>query len=138
MAKKHISFWIEDKDLKECDANVITSNCKSRSDYVAEAVKFYNSYLHNKNNEDYINQNLKDSLAGMMKKFENRTARLMFKQAVETSKIFWLLIKQFGINYENADTLHKSCIEEVKKINGAIQYPFIKADKDEDDEWDFD
>ena len=23
MAKKHISFWIEDKDLKECDANVL-------------------------------------------------------------------------------------------------------------------
>ena len=22
-------------------------------------------------------------------------------------RIFWLLIKQFGINYENADTLHK-------------------------------
>ena len=138
MAKKHISFWIEEKDLKECDANAITSNCKSRSDYVAEAVKFYNSYLHNKNNEDYINQNLKDSLSGMMKKFENRTARLMFKQAVETSKIFWLLIKQFGINYENADTLHKSCIEEVKKINGAIQYPFIKDDKDDNDEWFFD
>ena len=88
MTKKHISFWIEEKDLKECDANVITSNCKSRSDYVAEAVKFYNSYLHNKNNEDYINQNLKDSLAGMMKKFENRTARLMFKQAVELQKYF--------------------------------------------------
>ena len=138
MAKKHISFWIEEKDLKECDANVITSNFKSRSDYVAEAVKFYNSYLHNKNNEDYINQNLKDSLAGMMKRFEKRNARLMFKQAVETSKIFWLLIKQFGINYENADTLHKSCIEEVKKINGAIQYPFIKDNKDDDDEWFFD
>ena len=138
MAKKHISFWIEDKDLKECDANVIASDYESRSAYIAEAVRFYNSYLHNKNNEDYINQNLKDSLAGMMKKFENRTARLMFKQAVETSKIFWLLIKQFGINYENADTLHKSCIEEVKKINGAIQYPFIKDNKDDDDEWFFD
>ena len=59
----------------------------------------------------------------------------MFKQAVETSKIFWLLIKQFGINYENADTLHNSCIEEVKKINGAIQYPFIKEEKTCDDDW---
>ena len=138
MAKKHISFWIEEKDLKECNANVITSNFKSRSDYVAEAVKFYNSYLHNKNNEDYINQNLKDSLAGMMKKFENRTAQLMFKQAVETSKIFWLLVKELEIDLRDADTLHYSCIEEVKKINGAIQYPFIKDNKDDDDEWFFD
>lgn len=31
MAKKHISFWIEDKDLKECDANVIASDYESRS-----------------------------------------------------------------------------------------------------------
>jgi len=89
-------------------------------------------------NEEYINQYIRDDLSGLMKKFENRTARLMFKQAVETSKIFWLLIKKFGINYENADTLHKSCIEEVKKINGAIEYPFIKDDKKDDDEWFFD
>lgn len=50
---------------------------------------------------------------------------IMFKQAVETSKIFWLLIKQFGINYENADTLHNSCIEEVKLYGKA--YESIKA-----------
>lgn len=136
MAKKHISFWIEESDLNECEANIAVSNYKSRSDYIAEAVRFYNSYLHNKNNEEYINQNIKDSLADMLKKFENRTSRLMFKQAVETSKIFWLLIKHYGINYENADTLHKSCIEEVKKINGAIQYPFLKDNK-KDEDWKF-
>ena len=38
MSKKHISFWIEDKDLKECDANVIASDYESRSEYIAEAV----------------------------------------------------------------------------------------------------
>ena len=138
MAKKHISFWIEEKDLKECDANVITSNFKSRSDYIAEAVKFYNSYQHNKNNEEYINQYIRDNLSGMMKKFENRTARLMFKISVEVAKIFWLLVKELEIDLHDADTLHNSCIDEVKKINGAIEYPFIKDDKKDDDEWFFD
>ena len=28
--------------------------------------------------------------------------------------------------------------DEVKKINGAIEYPFIKDDKKDDDEWHFD
>lgn len=137
MAKEHISFWIEEQVLNECDANTTALNYKSRSEYIAEAVRFYNGYLHNKNNEEYVNTMIRDNLTGMMKKFENRTARLMFKQAVETSKIFWLLIKHYGINYENADTLHKSCIEEVKKINGAIQYPFIKDDKKDEDEFFF-
>jgi len=67
MAKKHISFWFEDKDLKECDANVIASDYESRREYIAEAVRFYNLYLHNKNNEEYINQTIRDNLAGMMK-----------------------------------------------------------------------
>ena len=138
MAKKHISFWIEEKDLKECDANVITSNCKSRSDYVAEAVKFYNSYLHNKNNEEYVNNMIRDNLTGMMKKFERRTAKLMFKISVEVAKIFWLLVKELEIDLRDADTLHRSCVDEVKRINGAIEYPFIKDDKDDDDEWFFD
>ena len=138
MTKKHISFWIEEKDLKECDANVITSNCKSRSDYVAEAVKFYNSYLHNKNNEEYVNNMIRDNLTGMMKKFERRTAKLLFKISVEVAKIFWLLVKELEIDFRDADTLHRSCVDEVKRINGAIQYPFIKDNKDDDDEWFFD
>jgi len=138
MAKKHISFWIEEKDLKECDANIIISDYETRSEYIAEAVRFYNGYIHNKNNEEYINTMIRDNLTAMMKKFERRTAKLLFKISVEVAKIFWLLIKEHEIDLRDADTLHRSCVDEVKRINGAIQYPFIKADKDEDDEWDFD
>ena len=69
MAKNHISFWIEDKDLKECDANVIASDYESRSEYIAEAVRFYNGYIHNKNNEEYVNNMIRDNLTGMMDNF---------------------------------------------------------------------
>lgn len=135
MPKKHISFWIEEKDLNECDANVITSKYKSRSDYIAEAVRFYNGYIHNKNNEEYVNTMIRDNLTGMMKKFEKRTAKLLFKISVEVAKIFWLLVKELEIDFRDADTLHHSCVDEVKRINGAIEYPFIKDDKNDNDEW---
>ena len=52
----------------------------------------------------------------------------MFKISVEVAKIFWLIVKQYGIDLRDADTLHRSCIDEVKRINGAIEYPFIKDD----------
>ena len=137
MAKEHISFWIEEKDLKECDANVIISDYDSRSEYIAEAVRFYNGYLHNKNNEEYVNNMIRDNLTCMMKKFERRTAKLLFKISVEVAKIFWLIIKRYNIDLRDADTLHRSCVDEVKRINGAIEYPFIKDDKNDDDEWFF-
>lgn len=50
----------------------------------------------------------------------------MFKQAVEVAKIFWLLVKELDIDYEDVDELHADCVEEVRKINGAIEYPIIK------------
>jgi len=137
MAKEHISFWIEEKDLKDCDANVIISDYDSRSEYIAEADRFYNGYLHNKNNEEYVNNMIRDNLTGMMKKFERRTAKLMFKISVEVAKIFWLLVKEHELDLRDVDTLHRSCVDEVKRINGAIEYPFIKDDKN-DDEWFFD
>ncbi len=138
MAKKHISFWIEEKDLKECDANIIISDYDNRSEYIAEAVRFYNGYIHNKNHEEYVNNMIRDNLTGMMKKFEKRTAKLMFKISVEVAKIFWLLVKEHEIDLRDADTLHRSCVDEVKRINGAIEYPFIKDDKYDDDECFFD
>ena len=36
----------------------------------------------------------------------------------------------------NSDNILNN-IEQVKRINGAIEYPFIKDDKKEDDEWFF-
>ena len=81
---------------------------------------------------------MRDNLTGMIKKFERRTAKLMFKISVEVAKIFWLIVKQYGVDLRDADTLHRSCVEEVKRINGAIEYPFIKYDKNDDHEWFFD
>ena len=65
---------------------------------------------------------------GMLDSFERRMARQLFKQSVEISKIFWLIVKEMDINPEDADTLHASCTDEVKKINGAIQFPYNAKD----------
>lgn len=53
MSKQHISFWIKNSNLKECEINMKSIGCNSRSDYIDKAVEFYNGYIHNKNNEDY-------------------------------------------------------------------------------------
>ena len=106
-------------------------NFRSRSDYIAEAVKFYNGYMHNKNNSDFVSKTLMETLEGMMDSFERRMSRQMFKQAVEISKVFWLVVKGFKINPEDVDDFHTDCVEEVKSINGAIKFPFKRGEDDE-------
>ncbi len=130
--KKHISFWIEEDDLKELDANIKMASARSRSEYVANAVKFYNGYMHDKNNEEYINSKVINSLDKMMASLENRMARQLFKQSVEICKVFWLIVKGFHLEPEDVEEFHEDCIKEVKRLNGAIELKPSKRKNDEE------
>ena len=128
--KEHISFWISKENLKEAEMIMKSIDSKSRSDYIDNAVAFYNGYHHNKNNEEYINKNIVDTIQGVMDSFERRMARQMFKQAVEIAKIFWLMVDGFKLTPSQVDDLHNDCVEEVKRINGAIRFPYKNKDED--------
>ncbi len=128
MEKKHVSIWIDEEVLKRCDANVKLSKANNRSEYISEAIDFYNSYLHSMNNEDFVSETLMKVFQSTMDSFEKRMSRQLFKQSVEISKVFWLIAKELKVNPENADVLHESCVQEVKRINGAIQFPYSKKD----------
>ena len=131
MDKKHISIWIDENNLKECEANMKLIDCRSRGEYIESAIAFYNGYLHDKNNEAYVNKTVVNTLQGMMDSFERRMARQMFKQAVEVAKVFWLVVRGLGLNPEDVDDLHSDCVEEVKTINGAIRFPYKNKEVDE-------
>lgn len=124
MEKKHISLWMDSEILKASDEVIKNGAAKNRSEYFEEALKFYNSYQTGHNYEEYISKTVLKVFQGTMESFEKRMARQLFKQSVEISKIFWLIIKELEIDPEDADTLHADCVEEVKKINGAIQFPY--------------
>lgn len=130
MSKKHISLWIDEKNLRECDANIKLTECRNRSEYIDQAITFYNGYLHDKNNEEYVCKTVNKTVQGMMNSLERRLSRIMFKQAVEVSKVFWLVVRGFKLNPEDVDDLHEDCVAEVKRINGAIQFPFRTGDDD--------
>lgn len=131
MSKKHISCWIEDKNLKEAENCMKIIECRSRSDYIDQAVEFYNGYIHNKNNEEYVNKNIVNTVQGMLNSFEKRMARQMFKQAVEVAKVFWLVVRGFKLEPEDVDELHSDCVEEVKRINGSIRFPYKQKGDEE-------
>lgn len=131
MEKRHISLWLDEDTLKKSDANIKIGNYNNRSEYIEAAVDFYNGYQHGKNNEQFVGKTLMKVFQSTMDKFENRMARLMFKQSVETAKVFWLLVKGLKLNPEDVDMLHEDCIREVKSINGAIRFPYKNEEDDE-------
>lgn len=121
--KKQITAFIQPSVMKDIEINMKTVNCKSKSRYVEQAIEFYNGYLHSKNNEDYVSNVIISSIDGIMKGYEDRTSRMMFKQAVEMAKIFKFLADGFKLSDEQMDSIHAECVQEVKKINGSLMYP---------------
>ena len=48
MEKKHISLWLDEELLKECDEMMKDGSAKNRSEYFETALKFYNDYQKGK------------------------------------------------------------------------------------------
>ena len=129
--KQQITAFIQPSVMKDVEINMKTINCKSKSRYVEQAVEFYNGYLHSKNNEDYVSSVIISSINGIMKGYEDRTSRMMFKQAVEMAKVFKFLAEGFKLTDEQMDSIHTECVQEVRKINGSLMYPMKSEKKDE-------
>lgn len=130
--RHHISLWLENDIYKRCESNRMRGHeILTRTEYVTKALEFYNEYLKAKRSDEYINDKILGKMETMLSNLENRIGRQMFKSAVESAKIVHVLASEFDIEWEELDDLHIQCINEVKKINGAITFPTTKRNPQE-------
>ena len=63
-----------------------------------------------------------ETVKAQIKGTEQRLARLMFKVAVELGKLSHMTAAINDVDYETLQSLHAMCVNEVRKINGIIDY----------------
>lgn len=120
--KVRTGFYIEKEILETADGLLAAANMRSRNEFVNEALKFYCGYLQSRKAEDYLLQSLSSVLAGTVQDSENRLARMDFKIAVELSKLSQVIAYTHDVDEESLHRLHAKCVEEVKRINGAVEF----------------
>lgn len=120
--KVRTGFYIEKKVLDRCDELLTAANVKSRNEFVTEALKFYCGYLTSQKAENYLLQALSSVLTGTVHDSENRIARMDFKMAVELSKLAHVIAYSHNIDEVALHKLHLKCLDEVKRINGAVDF----------------
>ena len=123
-----VGLAFEKKILDQCDANIPLADCKSRSEYIRQAIQFYNFYLHTENDKDLLCQVMSDIVSATIKNTENRLARMHFKQAVELAKISHMLAPLCEMDKAQLDRLHNICVDEVSRINGVIIFDKLVED----------
>ena len=121
--KVRTGFYIEKEILETADGLLAAANMRSRNEFVNEALKFYCGYLKSRKAEDYLLQSLSSVLAGTVQDSENRLARMDFKIAVELSMLAHMIAyhSESRIDESVFRKLHAKCVEEVKRLNGAVE-----------------
>ena len=107
-------FYIEEDLLEQMDGLLEQADVKSRNEFMNHALKFYIGYLTSEKIENYMHSTVKDS--------ENRMARAMYRLAVEISKLSHVIAYSHGVNEEELKKLQVKCMDEVKRINGAVRF----------------
>lgn len=99
-------------------------NCKSRSEFIEKAVRFYCGYLLNKEHTatEFIAPQLVEMTEGIVKGTEQRLSRALFKTAVEVGVQTHMLAAMNDIDDETMIKLRAMCTDEVKRINGVINF----------------
>lgn len=120
--KVKFPLWIYPQTLKNVEFHYKNDNCKSQSEFIEKAVNFYLGYLNEEENINYISPMITETVKATIKGTEQRLSRLIFKVAVEMGKLSHMLAAVNDVDDETLRQLHILCVNEVRKINGIIDY----------------
>lgn len=122
--KQRFGLKIFPETMEIVDTLFEHDNCKSRSEFIEKAVRFYCGYLLNKEHTatEFIAPQLAEITEGIVKGSEQKLSRAMFKMAVELGAITHMLAALNNIEDETLFKLRQMCTDEVKRINGVINF----------------
>ena len=120
--KIRIPLWIYPKTKELVEEMFPKDNCKSASEFIENAIKFYAGYLKQQGNVNYLAPIITDSVNGIVLGSERRLNRNLFKIAVELGKLSHMMAAVNDVDDETLKDLHAMCVNEVRRINGTIDF----------------
>ena len=120
--KTRIPAWLRPSTIRYIDGWLETANCKSRSEFIEKALRFYIGYLGAKDASEYLPDELTATLHEIVTGSANRTNSLLFKCAVEQGIMAHTIAAHFGDAMEDRRALRDYVTDEVKRTNGQIKF----------------
>lgn len=117
MAKEKMAVYFQPETIKKIEQEYREDNCSSKTEFIEKAVKFYIGYLRQQEEVNYLSPMITETV-----KAQQRLARLLFKVAVELGKLSHMTAALNDVDDETLKSLQAMCVNEVRKINGIIDY----------------
>lgn len=122
--KQTFGFKIFPETLQLVSKLYEDDNCRFRSEFIEKAIRFYCGYLLNRETSatEFIAPQLAVITEGIVKGSEQKLSRAIFKLAVEVGALTHMLAAINEVDDETLKKLRVMCIDEVKRINGIINF----------------
>lgn len=115
-------LWLYPRTMEEVNLRFSDDNCASRSEFIEKAINFYVGYLKAEGNINYLAPRITSSVEAVINGSEQRINRNLFKIAVELGKLAHTIAAANDVDEETLRELHSMCVDEVRHINGAINF----------------
>ena len=120
--KTRIHTRISPDTQHKMEAAFPNANCRSRNEFVEEAIRFYSDHIISQEVTDFLAPALVSALRATIQGSESRICRLLFKLTVEIGMMMHVLAAGLEIDTSQLDDLRWRCVQEVKKTNGSVTF----------------
>ena len=117
-----ITLWLKPGIVRRMDGWLEEDNCKTRSEFIEKALRFYMGYLAAEDPSEYLSRALVDTLRGTLADDENRLRTLLFKLCVEVNMMGHTVAAHFRADPVNRRELRAYAVDEVLRTNGKIRF----------------
>ena len=116
---------MDEKLRDQIDRWYTADGCASRTEFIEKAVREHLSRLVTNEENPLLPTAISSAIEGRIGAFEDRMAKLLYKQAVELAMIEGILIDELEVDKAQIDSLRSWCAEQVKRTNGRLSFKAI-------------
>lgn len=120
--KTRFALWIEEDVLALVEAQYRAAQCRSKSEFIEKAIRFYCGYLAAEAADAFLPQLLGQTVEGQVNLMMDRLGSLLFKLAVELDICMHILAADTDLDEGRLEKLRGRCVNEVRKTNGRISF----------------
>ena len=136
--KIRMAVWFTPAVLRRMDGWLEEDNCKTRSEFIEKALRFYMGYLGSCDTTEYLSKALVTMICGTLENHNNRLRSLLFKWCVELNMMCHTIAAHFRTDDIYTRELRGFAVDEVKRTNGQVSFESAVRQQrriEPDDEW---
>ena len=115
-------MYLQPESMRQVEHWVPLIDCKSKSEFIENAIKFYVGFLMADDGGTYLPNAFLSNMKSIVAEGTNQISKMLFKQSVELAMLMNIIAATQDIDRDTLSRLRGECVKEVKRTNGSFTF----------------